>query len=45
MIHMHYLPLAPGFFAILVGFFIVVMMASIVRGGTKFATAVDIPAS
>ena len=26
MIHMHYLPLAPGFFAILVGFFIVVLI-------------------
>jgi hypothetical protein len=31
MSHMHYLPLAPGFFAILVGFFLIVLILRSVR--------------
>src|SRR5947207_8039871 len=31
MSHMHYLPLAPGFFAILVGFFLIVLVLRSVR--------------
>ena len=31
MSHMHYLPLAPGFFAILVGFFFIVLILRSVR--------------
>src|SRR5215471_14581324 len=31
MSHMHYLPLAPGFFAILVGFFLIVLVLRPVR--------------
>ena len=31
MSHMHYLPLAPGFFAILVGLFLIVLILRSVR--------------
>jgi hypothetical protein len=35
MSQMHYLPLAPGFFAILVGFFFIVLMLRI-HGGYSY---------